>query len=112
MTVRLCRKTRSGFERPFVRLAASGSIDDRTNIACFAVFARQTNDSLSGLTTGFPDRASFMLTHFRNATGHPTAVIARRHDAAILRFIFLSVWAMVVFSMAESLPDYPAAVSY
>jgi hypothetical protein len=31
-----CRRTRSGFERPFFRLAASGCIDDKTNIACFA----------------------------------------------------------------------------
>ena len=61
--VRLCLKTRSGFERPFflnffidwrikaaavVRLAASGCIDDTTNIACFAVFVRQKNCSLSG----------------------------------------------------------------
>ena len=38
---RLCLKTRSGFERPFFHLAASGCIDDRTNIACFAVFARR-----------------------------------------------------------------------
>jgi hypothetical protein len=29
-----CQKTRSGFERPFFYLAASGSIDDETNIAC------------------------------------------------------------------------------
>jgi predicted nuclease of restriction endonuclease-like (RecB) superfamily len=34
-----CRRIRSGFELPFFRLAASGCIDDRTNIACFAVFA-------------------------------------------------------------------------
>jgi hypothetical protein len=38
-----CRRTRSGFERPFFRLAASGCIGDKTNIACFAVFARQKN---------------------------------------------------------------------
>jgi hypothetical protein len=38
---RLCLKTRSGFERPVFRLAASGSIDDEANIACFTVFARQ-----------------------------------------------------------------------
>ena len=39
LTLRIgaCRKTRSGFERPFSRLTASGCIDDRTNIACFAV---------------------------------------------------------------------------
>jgi len=36
-----CLKTRSGFERLIFRLAASGSIDDKTNIACFAVFARR-----------------------------------------------------------------------
>jgi hypothetical protein len=41
------RRTRSGFERPFFRLAASGCIDDKTNIACFAVFASLKNDSLS-----------------------------------------------------------------
>ena len=66
---RLCRKTRSGFEGPFflnccifwrikaaavVHLAASGSIDDRANIACFAVFARWKNCSLSGRRRGFP----------------------------------------------------------
>jgi len=39
--VRLCLKTRSGFERLIFRLAASGCIDDKTNIACFAVFARR-----------------------------------------------------------------------
>ena len=55
--------------------------------------------------------ASLTLTHFRSATGHPTFVIARRNDAAIFRFIFLSAWEMVVLIMAESLPDYPAAVS-
>ena len=37
-----CRSIRSGFDRPFFRLAASGCIDDTTNIACFAVFARLT----------------------------------------------------------------------
>ncbi|MCH8193662.1 MAG: carbohydrate binding family 9 domain-containing protein [Planctomycetes bacterium] len=56
--LRLCLKTRPGFpsglslgvedERPFSRLAASGCIDDKTNIACFAVFARRKNGSLSG----------------------------------------------------------------
>ena len=40
---RLCLKTRSGFERLIFRLAASGSIDDKTNIACFAVFVRREN---------------------------------------------------------------------
>ncbi|MCH8194237.1 MAG: DUF2461 family protein [Planctomycetes bacterium] len=40
---RLCLKTPSGFERLVFLLAASGCIDDRTNIACFAVFARQKN---------------------------------------------------------------------
>ena len=39
--VRLCLNTRSGFERPFFRLAVSGSINDATNIACFAVSARR-----------------------------------------------------------------------
>ncbi len=63
---RLCRKTRSGFpsglslgvedERPFFRLAASGSIDDETNIACFAVFARRKNCSLSGRRASFPTK--------------------------------------------------------
>ena len=50
---RLCWKTLSGFERPFFHLAASGCIDDRTNIACFAVFARRKNRSLSGRRRGF-----------------------------------------------------------
>jgi len=31
-----CRSIRSGFERPFFRLTASGCIDDKTNIACFS----------------------------------------------------------------------------
>jgi len=35
----LCLKTRSGFERLVFRLATSGCIDDKANIACFAVFA-------------------------------------------------------------------------
>ncbi len=43
-----CRRIRSGFDRPFFRLAASGCIDDTTNIACFAVFARRKNCSVSG----------------------------------------------------------------
>ena len=49
-----CRRTRSGFERPFFRLAASGCIDDKTNIACFAVFARRKNCSLSGRRRNSP----------------------------------------------------------
>jgi len=40
-SIRHCRKTRSGFERLIFRLTASGCIDDKTNIACFAVFARR-----------------------------------------------------------------------
>jgi hypothetical protein len=39
--MRLCLKTRSGFERLIFRLTASGSIDDTANIACFAVFVRR-----------------------------------------------------------------------
>jgi len=49
-----CRRIRSGFERPFFRLAASGCIDDKTNIACFAVFARRKNCSLSGRRRNSP----------------------------------------------------------
>ena len=49
-----CRSIRSGFERPFFRLAASGCIDDRTDIACFAVFARRNNCSLSGRRRNSP----------------------------------------------------------
>ena len=41
--VRLCLKTRSGFERLIFRLTASGCIDDKIDIACFAVFARRRN---------------------------------------------------------------------
>ena len=45
---RLCLKTRSGFERLIFRLTASGCIDDKTDIACFAVFAkRKTARSLA-----------------------------------------------------------------
>ena len=40
---RLCLKTRPGFDRLVFRLATSGSIDDKTNIACFAIFARRKN---------------------------------------------------------------------
>jgi len=40
-STRLCRKTRSGFEQLVFRLTASGCIDDKTDIACFAVFARR-----------------------------------------------------------------------
>ena len=66
---RLCPKTRSGFERPFFRLATSGCIDDRTNIACFAVFARQKNACSradervfgQGLTSTQPFAISFRL---------------------------------------------------
>ncbi len=39
----LCQKTRSGFERLVSRLPSSGCIDDETDIACFAVFARRKN---------------------------------------------------------------------
>jgi len=42
-SVGACRTTRSGFERLVFRLRASGCIDDRTNIACFAVFFRRKN---------------------------------------------------------------------
>jgi len=38
------------------RLAASGSIDDKTNIACFAVFARRKLLAL-GPTVDFSERA-------------------------------------------------------
>ena len=44
--VRLCLKTRSGFERLIFRLTASppkADIDDKIDIACFAVFARRKN---------------------------------------------------------------------
>ena len=37
-------------------MAASGCIDDRTNIACFAVFARRKNGSLSGRRRSFPTK--------------------------------------------------------
>jgi len=44
LTAMLCLKTRSGFERLIFRLTVpmyiGSSIDDKTNIACFAVFAR------------------------------------------------------------------------
>jgi len=53
-TLGACRRIRSGFERPFSRLAASGCIDDRTNIACFAVFAKRKNGSLSGRRRNSP----------------------------------------------------------
>ncbi len=42
--IRLCLKTRSGFERLIFRLTASppeADIDDKANIACFAVFAKR-----------------------------------------------------------------------
>ena len=90
MTVRLCQSTRSGFERPFFRLATSGCIDDRTNIACFAVFARRKNDALSGQRSGMPTEPVIMLTHLCAALGHQTLVIARRNDAAIFNSIFHS----------------------
>ena len=51
-----CRSIRSGFERPFFRLTASGCIDDKTNIVCFAVFARRKNCSLSGRRASFPTK--------------------------------------------------------
>jgi len=41
---RLCLETRSGFERLIFHLTASppeADIDDKTNIACFAVFVRE-----------------------------------------------------------------------
>ena len=52
--LRLCRKTRSGFERPFFHLAESGFIDDKTDIACFAVLARRKHCSPSGRRWSFP----------------------------------------------------------
>ena len=60
---RLCRKTRSGFERPFSRLTASGCIDDKTNppLADFAVLARRKNCSLSGRRRGFPTEPNILL---------------------------------------------------
>jgi len=43
--IRLCLETRSGFERlvfrPTVPMYIGSSIDDKTDIACFAVFARR-----------------------------------------------------------------------
>ncbi len=60
MKPRLCLKTRSGVERPFSRLAASGCIDDRTNppSADFAVFARRKNGSRLGRRRGFQTEPS------------------------------------------------------
>ena len=55
--IRLCRQTRSGLERLFFRLAASGCIDDKTNIACFAVFARRKKPLALGPTMEFSDKA-------------------------------------------------------
>jgi hypothetical protein len=57
-----CRRTRSGFERPFFRLAASGCIDDKTNIACFAVFASRKNCSLSGRRRSSPTDSQLLQT--------------------------------------------------
>ena len=46
-SIRLCLKTRSGFERLIFRLAVpmyiGSSIDGKAKIACFAVFARRKN---------------------------------------------------------------------
>ncbi len=59
-SVRLCRKTRSGFERLILRLTASGCIDDKTNIACFGSLGvardrlcQAKNRSLSGRRRSF-----------------------------------------------------------
>ncbi len=52
-----CRRIRSGFERPFFRLAASGCIDDKTDIACLAVFARRKYGSLWGGRLNSPTRS-------------------------------------------------------
>ena len=54
----VCRRTRSGFERPFFPPAASGCIDDRPNIACFAVLARRKNGSPSGRRRSPPTDSS------------------------------------------------------
>ena len=51
--------------------------------------------------TSLAMRAGLMLAHFGTATGHPTAVFARRYDAAIFRFVFPSAWMIVVLIMAE-----------
>ena len=58
--IRLCLKTRSGFERLVLRLAASGCIDDKTNIACFSSLGvardrlcQAKNRSLSGRRRSF-----------------------------------------------------------
>jgi len=63
-TSMLCLKTRSGFERLIFRLAASASIDDKTNIACFSSLGvardrlcQAKNRSISHPTTEFSDRA-------------------------------------------------------
>jgi len=53
---RLCLKTRSGFVRLIFRLTASGCIDDKTNIACFAVLPGEKTPAL-GPTTEFSERA-------------------------------------------------------
>jgi hypothetical protein len=61
---RLCLKARSGFERLIFRLTASGSIDDKTNIACFSSLGvardrlcQAKKRSISHPTTEFSDRA-------------------------------------------------------
>jgi len=55
LCIRLCLKTRSGFERLIFRLAASGCIDDKANIACFAVFARRDGVFRQSLADAAPN---------------------------------------------------------
>ncbi|MCH8194056.1 MAG: hypothetical protein IIA65_08565 [Planctomycetes bacterium] len=57
MSSRLCLKDPSGFKRPFFRLAAFGSIDDTTSIACFAIFTRHEKLLAPGSATELSERA-------------------------------------------------------
>ena len=72
LKVRLCRKSRPGFEQPFFRLAVpmyiGSSIDDKTNIACFSSLdvARdklcQAKKLLAlGRTVDFSERAQYSV---------------------------------------------------
>ena len=89
---RLCRKTRSGFKRPFFHLAASNFIDDKTNIACFVVFARRKNCSLSGRRRSFPTKPS-MHGSLAETSHPPNATLSARKRA--LTALEFQAWAEV-----------------
>ena len=97
------RRTQSGFERPFFRLAASGSIDDETNIACFAVFVRRKNCSLRADEHVF--RQSLGCLQAREDDCRPKSRTLSESDRPVLNERSIVKYKLIIFDFDGTLAD-------